>query len=157
MTDKNIDWSVEKNSSGDYDLVFVDGKIKEIETFDTAILMTMYEEQRASESEQPIPELRRGWWGNELSPIEGFEIGSKLWLLDQARATQNNANRAVAFARNGFQWFIEDGLLQDVQVSSVLDNDTIKLAINLIRNDDSVDSILFDLWDNTVRNTTINS
>lgn len=81
-----LDFLIEKNAEGIYDLVIDGEKIKETNSLQTAIAMSIFMEKRASEDESPLPEYRRGWWGNLNNDIDGYEIGSKFWLLEQARA-----------------------------------------------------------------------
>ncbi len=132
-----------------FDISFVDGDLKGVESMDTAIKLSIFEERRADESEQPVNELRRGWWGNELSDVEGFEIGSKLWELYQARATQETSNRAVTFLQGANSWFVEDNRLESVEITSQLVGSQITPRIDYIRSNNSVDSRSFKLWENT--------
>jgi len=87
-------WDIDFDSQGDF--VLEDG-------FDTAILMSLMCNKRANEAEVEAPQYRRGWWGNETSDFDNFEIGSKLWLLSQARATQNTLNRAIRYTQDALQ------------------------------------------------------
>lgn len=143
-----VDIALDK-SKGYYDMSFTGGDFTLTDGFDTALLMSLFCERRASESEIPAPELRRGWWGNLLSDFIRFEIGSKLWLLAQARATENTLNDAINYTQQCLEWFIEDGHLDDIEVTGSLDNDAIKLNIKLMRDQDIVLSDSYDLWDLT--------
>lgn len=145
---QNIDIAVQKNN-GLFDINFADGDIVGIESFDTAIDMTIYEERRADESEQPVNSLRRGWWGNELSDVQGYEIGSKLWQSYQRRSNQDTANKIPADLQDAFLWFIQDGHLENVLINSTLVFSNIDLLISLIRSNNVVDSRSFKLWENT--------
>jgi len=132
-----------------FDISFEDGDIKGTDSFDTAINMTIFEERRADESEQPVNDLRRGWWGNELSDVEGFEIGSKLWQFFQSRATTEVANQIPTEMVEAFQWMVQDGHLVNVTASSVLTGSNIDVTVTLLRSNNEVDSRSFKLWDNT--------
>lgn len=136
-----------------FDIDFVDGDLKATDSFDTAINMTLYEERRADESEQPVNSLRRGWWGNELSDEDGFEIGSKLWQLYQARATENTNNRAVTTLQQAFAWFVEDGHATNIIVTSELKGNSIEPTVTILRSNNVVDSRSFKLWENTGAST----
>jgi phage gp46-like protein len=146
----NIDIFVEQNeTSGLFDIEFEDGDIKSINSFDTAIFMSFYGERRADESEQPVNYLRRGWWGNELSTVEGFEQGSKIWELYQQRATQEIANRAQSFTQEAFNWLVEDGHLDEIVVETTKTSDNIEIQATFFRSQNQVDSKSFKLWENT--------
>ena len=116
--------------------------------FDTAITMSLFCERRADTSEVPTAELRRGWWGNTIGP-EGFEIGSKLWLLDQARQTQATLNKAVDYAREALQWLVDDGHLVSIDVSAAFSTNGITLNITLNRSNSATETRSYELWENT--------
>lgn len=147
-----IDFQLLRNDAGIFDMVIEDGDFKIIDAFDTAIFMSIFCERRADASEQPVNFLRRGWWGNLLAQIEGFEIGSKLWLLFQARITQNTLNLAISYLQDGLQWMVTDGLLDNVIVTGELrGDDKIFVNISLVRSNNVVDSRSFELWENTFK------
>jgi phage gp46-like protein len=135
-----------------FDIDFEDGDLKSVDSFDTAINMSIFEERRADESEQPVNDLRRGWVGNELSDVDGFEIGSKLWQLYQARATEDTSNKSVTILQEALIWLVEDGHLSNVNVLSELSSDNIDITITLVRSNNVVDSRSFKLWENTGKN-----
>ncbi len=126
-----------------------DGDIAHQDSFDTAIKMSLFCERRATASEQVIPEKRRGWIGNEASEVQGFEIGSKLWLLFQSRLTQQEVNAAVDYANQAFEWFIDDQLLESVVVVGSRTQAALILNITFFRFNNRVDSRLFKIWNNT--------
>jgi len=125
------------------------GDIAHESSFDTALKMTLFCERRASASEQVVPERRRGWIGNEANEIGNFEIGSKLWLLFQARLTQTEVNAAVDYTNQALEWMVEDNLLKSVEVVGSKENGALLLNIILFRFNDRVDSRLFKIWNNT--------
>ncbi len=123
------------------------GDFQLVDGFETALTMSLFCERRADASEIPTAELRRGWWGNEVGP-EGFEIGSKLWLLDQARKIQRTLNDAIDFARDGTQWLIEDDHLVSIDISSEF-NSGLNLNLILNRSNSATESKSYELWENT--------
>lgn len=135
-------------TSGDYyDFSILNGDIETIEGFDTAIQMSFFCERRASESEIKIPQKRRGWCGNEASEIVGFEIGSKLWLLSQARLDQVTLNKAIDFIQDANNWFVEDKYATKVAVSGeMLDSMTIILYVKYYKNNSIVAAVGYDVW-----------
>lgn len=148
MTD--IDFKMVKQSDGIYDLeIDTDGDLKKVDSFDTAIFMSLLTEKRADISEQVVPELRRGWWGNESNDVIDYEIGAKLWLLDQARNIQDVANTGVTYALDCLQWLLDDNYLKDIIVTSTRTVSNITLNIKLIRDDNKVERLFYELWENT--------
>ena len=117
--------------------------------FDMALQRSLLGERRASAAEQVIPERRRGWIGNEASDVQGFEMGSKLWLLFQSRLTQTEVNAAVDYANQALEWMVEDNLLKSIDIVGSKEGETLLLNIILFRFNDRVDSRLFRIWNNT--------
>lgn len=146
----NIDLALSKNTGGIYDISFTDGDFTKMTGYDTAILLSLTCERRALESEVKIPQYRRGWWGNEANGYDNFEYGSKLWLLDQTRATQNTLNDSRTYANDSLQWMPDDNEVDAVLVDSEY-NSEMELIINIqfVRNNDKTLSRSYNLWQNT--------
>ena len=149
-----IDISVRQLERPDIGLLFdIDldeqGDLLTEESFDTALKMSFFCERRASAAEEPIPEKRRGWIGNEANDVQGFEIGSKLWLLFQSRLDLNTLNEAVDYTNQGLQWFIDDKLLKSFEIRGRRTVNELILEITLFRFNNRVDSRLFKIWNNT--------
>jgi phage gp46-like protein len=146
----NIDLALIQDANGQFD-IGIDpdtGDFLLTDGFDTALVMSLFCERRADESEVPTAELRRGWWGNTVGP-EGFEIGSKLWLLDQSRKIQATLNRAEDYTREALQWFIDDGHLVSFDVSAIFSSNGITLNIKLNRSNSATESRSYQIWENT--------
>ena len=135
-----------------YDITFnADGDFETTEGLDTAILLSLLEERRANESEVSTPQKRRGWIGNDLGDIAVYELGSKLWLLNQERLTTDTLNRAVDYARQSLQWMLDDNIATSINVTGEIEYpEGIKLFIVLSRENNKVESFYFNLWDNTL-------
>lgn len=146
----NIDFAVEKGEDGLFDLVIEDGTIKETNLFDTSILLSFFEERRADSSEVLLNFLRRGWWGSTLLE-DDFEFGSKMWLLEQARLTTDILNKAISYARECFQWFIDENLLDDIEVTGELLDDRIVLTIRFFRDSNVIATATFQRWEDTTQ------
>lgn len=126
-----------------------DGDLLTVNSFDTALKMSLFCERRASAGEEPLPQLRRGWIGNEANDVADFEMGSKLWLLMQSRLDQNILNEAVDYTKQCLQWFVDDKLLKSLDVNGSRTIDKITLNIKLFRFNGITDAFLFNLWNNT--------
>lgn len=124
-----------------------DGDILTDDFFDTALLMSLFCERRADASEVPESHRRRGWVGNESTP--DFEIGSKLWLYKQARATRTALRGIETVALNGLQWFIDDDYAVNITTVAALISGSITLTIPIDRPGSKVEKRFFELWDNT--------
>lgn len=144
-----IDLAVENNGQY-YDLALgSDGDLKGTESFDTAILMTLFCEARASASEIKDASRRRGWWGNILSPTPGFELGGKDWLLEQSRKTQDTLNQGITYLQNAFGWFVQQGYANKVTVTGNLTVNGMDRQVTLHIEKDQVNTPALQLWANT--------
>lgn len=144
-----IDLALTQDSNGGFD-ISIDpdtGDFQLVDGFETALTMSLFCERRADASEVLTAELRHGWWGNEVGP-EGFEIGSKLWLLYQSRRVQKTLNDATDFARKGTQWLVDDTELVSIDVSSTF-NTGLELNLKLNRSNSATESKSYQLWENT--------
>jgi len=127
-----------------YDIHFdAQGDIETADQLNTALLMSLFCERRAAPSEMPAPELRRGWIGNEATP--GFEIGSKLWLYEQARMTRSTLNGIADEARAGLKWLVEDKVAVSVKTSATING----LSVELERSNSDVSTHFYKLWEGT--------
>ena len=144
-----IDATLTELDGGLYDISIDSfGDIATADSFDTAILVSLLSDRRADASEVAQSERRRGWIGNESTP--GQEMGSKLWLYEQSRATRTVLNAIAGVARDALEWLVEDDFavaLSDVEVAVTPTGMT--LAITIRRPNSQVDRRFFTLWDCT--------
>jgi len=124
-----------------------EGDIASQDSFDAAIVVSLFTDARASESEEWHPEHRRGWIGNEATP--GIQIGSKLWLLEQRRLTQTTANDARDFAKAALDWMVGDEHALSVSSTATVTPDGLALRVDITRPNSQVVQRFYDLWDNT--------
>lgn len=153
-----IDIDLQKlNGKNYYDLYFDStGDFAKTRGFNTALKMSLLVDARAAPSQVPEPQRRRGFWGNFMLGFANYELGSLLWLLNQARATQDTLNNAITFTQTALQWLIEDGHLDRVNVSAnyrkinFADPTTLELRIDLIRSNNIVESFGYQIWEKTL-------
>ncbi len=120
-TDDTIDMVVAAN-----DLLTDDG-------IETAVIMSLFSDQRILEEEvEDGINDRRGWWGDEFSGDETDQIGSKLWLLDRSKTEQETLNRAKQYAEDALQWMKTDGIADRVEANAVYDANKIMVLTILI-------------------------
>lgn len=138
-----------ENDLGYFDISFTEsGDIKTSDFFDTAIFMSIFDEFRADESEVPIPNLRRGWIGNETK--EGFQQGSKQWQFMQERVTGSSLLELRSVIKKGMQWMTDDALAEKITVETpFLKNGIVQVKITIERSHSQPESKLYQIWDNT--------
>jgi phage gp46-like protein len=127
-----------KNADGNYDKVVVDGLLKTTQSFESALQLSLFLDRRADSSEVSDPQRRCGWFGNEFDPVFDRQLGSKLWLLKQARITKETLLKAKLYTREALEWFVEDGHATKIQVDGSLLPSNIKIAVKIFRLNDLV-------------------
>jgi phage gp46-like protein len=118
--------------------------------FYTSLVISTFCERRADQTEVAAPQYRRGWWGNLFANIPGFEIGSKLWIISQARNNSLTLNRAINFLQEAYQWYVDDKHLQKVIVNGAQTDFGIIITVELLRYDNTIINISYNLWEETI-------
>jgi phage gp46-like protein len=83
----------------------------------TAVLISLFTDRRAA-PDDVIPdgsENPRGWWGDSGRTRP---LGSKLWLLDRAKQTEETRLRAKDYVEDALAWLIEDGIAASIIVEA---------------------------------------
>jgi len=110
---------------------------------ESAIIISLYTDARAS-NDDLIPDGtddRRGWWGGSF--------GSKLWLIDRAKATQETLNQAREYCHEALQWLIDDGVARVVDVTTEWLRDGVMIiTVDITRPDGDRNTFKFaDAWE----------
>lgn len=84
------------------------------------IMTSLFTDRRANDDDE-IPDGTtdpRGWWADA---IDGVKIGSRLWLLERARAIPETFRLAKEYIQEALQWLIDDGVADkiDVEIGTV--------------------------------------
>lgn len=146
----DIDIAVTQNEFGKFDISFgPDGDLTKTEGFDTAITMSLFCERRASAAEVTISSRRRGWWGNIASRIEDFEIGSKLWQVEQERLTPDVLSRIKDHVARGLAWLVTEGFAVDTQTDVVRLDGSVRVDVTIERPNGQVERVGYDIWQQT--------
>lgn len=137
-------------TTGLQDISITDGDFTSLDSFDTSIKVSLFADERADSSEVQAAEKRRGWWGNQFNDDDiSFQLGSKLWLLDQARLTQDTLNSAIDISKNALQWLIDDGHANDVVVTGEFAPEGIRITVTIFRDQARTETRYYDLWENS--------
>jgi phage gp46-like protein len=139
------------------DLSVVNDDLENELGLETAAILSIFTDRRAN-NDDILPNLkdddRRGWWGDLLEPeVIGDKIGSRLWLLERSKTTQETLQKAEIFIRESLQWMVEDKVVKDIEVEverqGTVPNDILAFAVKLIRNDgkDDVNLEFTEKWE----------
>ena len=110
---------------------------------------------RRADSSDPLddPKDLRGWWGDRLdADTNGDQIGSRLWLLDRSKTTQETINNCKIYAEEALQWMLVDGVCADINVTveryGIAGNDRLALKVEILKKDGNTEVIKYnDVWD----------
>lgn len=131
MGDIAIEWS-----NGILDLAAQSEDLSSDEGLRTAVLLSLFIDRRAEDDDTP-PSMddgdRRGWWADELLSADGDRIGSRLWLLDRTKRTEDVARRAEELAREALAWMLTDRVASKIDIGVETSEDALHLAITLHR------------------------
>lgn len=144
------DVQLRPDDTGIYDLTIENGDFKADDGLETSLIVALLSDARAGESQIPQSENRRGWIGDLVASVPGYQYGSLLWLLEQARLTLDTLAQAENNARAALNWMIEDGLVQAIDVTASRQDGALILDITVTSPDGSVVRKAFDLWRKTL-------
>ena len=83
----------------------------------TSVIISLFTDKRVSSDEVTSEDPdQRGWWGDMFPEVDQDQIGSRLWLLQRAKQTNETLSRAKEYAEESLQWMIEDGVAASVTV-----------------------------------------
>lgn len=77
---------------------------------ETAILISLFSDREASSDDVILDGTGdpRGWVGDV---DQDYKIGSRLWLLERAKQTQETLRLASDYIAEALQWLIDDGVV----------------------------------------------
>jgi len=148
------DIQLRPDETGIYDISIENGDFKPDDGLETSLIVSLFSDARADDSQIPQPEDQRGWIGDLVAAVPGYQFGSLLWLLEQARLTQETLASAENNARAALGWMIEDGLAQAIEVIAARQSGALILQITVTSPDGSPIRKAFDLWTRTLEETT---
>lgn len=147
------DIQLRPDATGIYDIAIENGDFVADDGLETSLIVALLSDARADESQVPQPERRRGWIGDLVAPVPGYQYGSLLWLLEQARLTQETLAQAENNARAALNWMVEDGLAQAIDVIALRQDGSLILDVTVTSPDGSIVRKAFDLWRKTLEGT----
>jgi phage gp46-like protein len=104
----------------DADLVRDGGQFEVDDGIETATMISLFSDRLAEEDDE-LPgndTNRRGWWGDAYSEVQEDLSGSRLWLLHRSKTTQDVVNKARIYAQEALQWLLDDGVADQVIVTT---------------------------------------
>jgi len=144
-----MDIALEYNADGQFDISIDQGDLKKDIGLETAVIISLFTNQRVTSEELPdLFDDRGGWWGDSISEVDGDQIGSKLWLVFKTGKLNNETLEKIeSYSRESLSWMIEDKLCSSVIAEAeLIDGEFISLSIELAKEENN--NILYSfLWD----------
>lgn len=85
------------------------------ESLVTAMILSLMCDRTAQASEVEAGGDRRGWWADAFAE-DGDRFGSRLWLLEREKQTEQTLQRARSYIREALYWLLDDGLATAMSV-----------------------------------------
>jgi phage gp46-like protein len=135
------------------DINFLLGDLERENGLESAVLISLFTDRRARDDD-PLDDIddKRGWWGDlTVTEFDNDEIGSKLWLLDRSKTTQENLNLARDYITKALQWMIDDGVAVKIDVETERQgtppNDRLAFKVIIYKKDETNETFKYDgLW-----------
>lgn len=143
------DLKLTQQNDGFWDLTLTNGDFTLTEGFDSSLIVSLFADARADFSEVVVPELRRGFWGDETNDNPEMKLGSKIWLLEQARRTSLTLNRLNDYTYQALQWLLDQNYSEDIKVTSSFLPTGARLNITITNSAGASESSSFNIWQNT--------
>ena len=115
-----LQYQLPPGGTHEYDLVNDNG-IQQDFTLETAVIMSLFTDARATAEELLVAGLPKdhfgGWWGDSFPEVDGDVLGSKLWLLTRAKRTDATLALGQKYAEESLQWMLDDEVAESVDVT----------------------------------------
>lgn len=118
LSDLALVWDA---AQGGADLVLIDQDLASDAGLETAMGLSLFTDRRAQPDDvapSGDPADRRGWWADQFADVEGDLFGSRLWLLDRSKATQETLIRAREYALEALRWLVDDEVAASIDVAT---------------------------------------
>jgi phage gp46-like protein len=130
------------------DIAFTETDLETDEGLETATLISLYSDGRATPEE--VDELEtslRGYWGDMVPDVSGDKHGSLLWTTH--RDKQTNANRLDIQEKTAscLDWMQEDGIADSVIVkTSIIGKGDVQSDVEIVKPDEKGPTTISNVW-----------
>lgn len=138
MSDITTVWTV---THGDYVLDGAD--LRSGSDLATAVVVSLFTDRQAATSDVVADRSGdpRGWWGDTL--------GSRIWLLERAKRTQETLQLAKGYIEEAVQWLIDDDVVAGFEITVEWQpGSRLGAQVVALKNDGTRDAMRFSwVWD----------
>lgn len=117
----------------------------QLDTLTRAVVISLFTWRRAEPDDNA--DVPMGWWGDSFPAVQNDRYGSRLWLLQRSKLTNQLVQTVRVYIRECLQWLIDDGVVSridlDIQRTGISE---LANSITLWRRDGPVTISFNDLW-----------
>ena len=112
-----------------------DGSLYEDDGLETVVVISLFTDAKATVEDGLTPgDEPRGYWADVYDEEQGLNIGSKLWLLEGATATDATLRQVESYASAALAWMIADGAADRIEcIASRLGDEAANLDVNIYK------------------------
>ena len=114
-----------------------------------AVINSIFTWARADVDDDLPGKSREGWWGDSFPDSQGDAFGSKLWLLQRAKLTDETVAKAKDYVEECLKWMLSDGVAGSVEVDAQRgDFDRLDILVVVTKPDATQMTMRFqDVWE----------
>ena len=114
-----------------------------------ATLISLFSWRKSNNDDGVDIPNRQGWWGDTFAADTNDRIGSRLWLLQREKLTDEVVARAREYAEESLQWMIDDALAVAINVATDRENNRLNMSVEIVRPGDaqSIQARFQNLWE----------
>ena len=128
MGDITTAWSA---AASTFDWTHAGGALASGDDLATAVILSLFTDRQANADDVVLDASRRGWWGDPT-------MGSRLWLLERSKRTDETARLAQEYALEALDWLVGDGIAAGVTAAAFwIDARSLGLRVEVRRVDGS--------------------
>ncbi len=79
-----------------------------------AVVISMFTWRRAEPDDNA--DVPMGWWGDTWPAVQNDRYGSRLWLLQRSKLTNQLVQTVRGYIRECLQWMIDDGVVSRIDL-----------------------------------------
>lgn len=80
-----------------------------------AVVISLFTWRRAAPDDNA--DVPMGWWGDTWPAVQNDRYGSRLWLLQRSKLTNQTVNIARTYINEALQWMIDDGVVSRIELT----------------------------------------
>ena len=114
-----------------------------------AVINSIFTWARADVDDDLPGKSLEGWWGDSFPDSQGDAFGSKLWLLQRAKLTDETVAKAKDYVEECLKWMLSDGVAGSVEVEAQRgDFDRLDILVVVTKPDATQMTMRFqDVWE----------